>query len=584
MGGIGTFLRDAWMLARPYFAVSDERWLARGLLAAVIALALTNVGLSVLINFWRGAFYTALGDKDWDSFIALILFYSRNKNGFTFGFTLLAFIHVGVYIYQYYLMQMLEIRWRRWLTDRYLTEWMADRAYYKISLAGSHELGTDNPDQRISEDIRDFCETSLSLTLGLISRVVTLFSFLSILWGLSAAIQFWGIAVPGSLVWIALVYAVVGTICTHLTGRPLAALVFRQQRVEADFRYSLVRVRENVEGIALYRGEQEEQTNLLHRFTAIYGNFRAIMNRTFLLNLVTGTYGQAALIFPFVIVAPGYFAGRFAQGVIFQTIDAFGQVENALSWIVDRYNNLAIWRAVVERLATFHRSIEAARLVDANLIRSEATDNTLRVRGLDLNLPNGTKLLEGADLTITGGHSVVITGRSGSGKSTLFRALSGIWPFARGEIQMPKNVFFLPQRPYIPLGTLRHVITYPTDGTHHDRGELGQLLRDVGLPHLVDRLDRDDNWPQSLSGGELQRIAVARALLAKPDWIFMDEATASLDPESETEIYQLLKRLLPATTLVCIAHGPSVAAFHDGRVVFERSGSTPGVLTAGVLA
>ena len=584
MGGIGTFLRDAWMLARPYFAVSDERWLARGLLAAVIALALTNVGLSVLINFWRGAFYTALGDKDWDSFIALILFYSRNKNGFTFGFTLLAFIHVGVYIYQYYLMQMLEIRWRRWLTDKYLNEWMADRAYYKISLAGSHELGTDNPDQRISEDIRDFCETSLSLTLGLISRVVTLFSFLSILWGLSAAIQFWGLTVPGSLVWIALVYAVFGTICTHLTGRPLAALVFRQQRVEADFRYSLVRVRENVEGIALYRGEHEEKTNLLHRFTAIYGNYRAIMNRTFLLNLVTGTYGQAALIFPFVIVAPGYFAGRFAQGVIFQTIDAFGQVESALSWIVDRYNNLATWRAIVERLATFHRSVEAARVADANLIRSESADNTLRVRGLDLNLPNGTKLLEAADLTITGGHSVVITGRSGSGKSTLFRALSGIWPFARGEIQMPKNVFFLPQRPYIPLGTLRHVITYPTDGTHHDRGELGQLLRDVGLPHLVDRLDRDDNWPQSLSGGELQRIAVARALLAKPAWIFMDEATASLDPESETEIYQTLKRLLPETTLVCIAHGQSVAAFHDGRIVFERSGPTPGVLTAGVPA
>jgi putative ATP-binding cassette transporter len=584
MGGIGTFLKDAWLLARPYFVQSEERWLARGLLAAVIALALTNVGLSVLINFWRGAFYTALGDKDWDSFIALILFYSRNKNGFTFGFTLLAFIHVGVYIYQYYLMQMLEIRWRRWLTDKFLSDWMADHAYYKISLAGSHELGTDNPDQRITEDIRDFCETSLSLTLGLISRVVTLFSFLSILWGLSAAIQFWGVTVPGSLVWVALVYAAIGTICTHYTGRPLAALVFRQQRVEADFRYSLVRVRENVEGIALYRGEHEEKTNLLHRFTAIYGNFRAIMNRTFLLNLVTGTYGQAALIFPFVVVAPGYFAGRFPQGVIFQTIDAFGQVENALSWIVDRYNALASYRAIVERLATFHRSIEAARVVDANLIRTESTDDTLRVRGLDLTLPNGTKLLEHADLTISAGHSMVLTGRSGSGKSTLFRALSGIWPFARGEIQLPKNSFFLPQRPYIPLGTLRHVITYPIDGTHHERAELSQLLRDVGLPHLVDRLDRDDNWPQSLSGGELQRIAVARALLAKPSWIFMDEATASLDPESETEIYQVLKTHLPEATMVCIAHGPSVDDFHVGQIVFERSGTTPGVLTAGAPA
>jgi vitamin B12/bleomycin/antimicrobial peptide transport system ATP-binding/permease protein len=584
MGGIGTFLKDAWLLARPYFVESDERWLARGLLAAVIALALTNVGLSVLINFWRGAFYTALGEKDWDSFIALILFWCRNKSGFTFGFTLLAFIHVGVFIYEYYLMQMLEIRWRRWLTDKFLNDWMADRAYYKISLAGSHELGTDNPDQRITEDIRDYCQTSLTLTLGLISRVVTLFSFMSILWGLSAAIQFWGVSVPGSLVWVALVYAVIGTVCTHYTGRPLSALMFRQQRVEADFRYSLVRVRENVEGIALYRGEHEEKTNLLHRFTAIYGNFRAIMNRTFLLNLVTGTYGQAALIFPFVVVAPGYFAGKFAQGVIFQTIDAFGQVQSALSWIVDRYDTLASYRAIVERLATFHRSIETARAVDANLIHTESADNTLRVRGLDLSLPQGMKLLERADLTVAEGHSTVVTGRSGSGKSTLFRALSGIWPFARGEIQLPKNAIFLPQRPYIPLGTLRHVITYPIDGTHHDRAELAQLLRDVGLPHLVDRIDRDDNWPQSLSGGELQRIAVARALLAKPSWIFMDEATASLDVESETEIYQILRAHLPNATFVSIAHFASAVDFHDQRIVFERSGTMPGTLTAGATA
>jgi putative ATP-binding cassette transporter len=303
------------------------------------------------------------------------------------------------------------------------------------------------------------------------------------------------------------------------------------------------------------------------------------MNRSFWLNLVTGTYGQAALIFPFIFVAPGYFAGRFAQGVIFQTIDAFGQVQSALSWIVDRYQTIADYRAIGERLATFHRSIEAARVVDANLVRSESADDTLRVRDLDLTLPNGMKLLEHADLTVSRGHSMVITGRAGSGKSTLFRALSGIWPFARGEIQLPKNTFFLPQRPYIPLGTLRHVITYPVDGTHHDRAELAQLLRDVGLPHLVDRIDRDDNWPQSLSGGELQRIAIARALLAKPSWIFLDEATCSLDPDSEAEIYEVLKTHLPDATLVAIAHGPSVADFHDGRIVFERSGTTPGALT-----
>ena len=305
-------------------------------------------------------------------------------------------------------------------------------------------------------------ETTLTLTLGLISRVVTLFSFLSILWGLSAAIQFWGTSVPGSLVWIALVYAIIGTICTHYTGRPLAALVFRQQRVEADFRYSLVRVRENVEGIALYRGEHEETTNLLHRFIAIYGNFRAIMNRTWLLNMVTGTYGQAALIFPFVIVAPGYFAGRFPQGVIFQTIDAFGQVQSALSWIVDRYYTMATWRAIVERLATFHRAIEAAHVVDANLIRSESADGTLRVRDLDLALPQRHEFV-GACRSYHYRRSLGRHHRAvGFGQVDLVPCFVGhLAVCARGNPGAEEHAFFLPQRPYIPLGTLRHVITYP---------------------------------------------------------------------------------------------------------------------------
>ena len=581
METVGAFLKDAWRLARPYFVESEERWSARGLLAAVIALSLAMVGLSVLLNFWRGAFYTALGEKNLDGFISLLLFYYHDKTGFIFGFTLLASIHVVIAIYEVYLTQLLQIRWRRWLTDKFLNDWIADRAYYKISLTGSHELGTDNPDQRITEDIRDFCESTLTLTLGLISRVVTFFSFLTILWGLSAAIEFWGVSIPGSLVWLALIYAVTGTICTHFTGRPLAALFFRQQRVEADFRYALVRVRENVEGIALYRGEHEEKTNLLHRFAAVFGNFRAIINRTFLLNMVTGTYGQAALIFPIVIVGPGYFAGRYAQGVIFQTIEAFSQVERSLSWIVDRYETLSTWRAVVERLGTFHRSIEATRAVDANLVRTESGDDTLRLHDFDLSLPNGTKLLEHADLTLTHDHQVVITGRSGCGKSTLFRAISGIWPYARGQIEVPKNIFFLPQKPYIPLGTLRHVITYPNDATHFDRTVLSHVLQDVGLPHLVDRLDRDDNWPQSLSGGELQRVAIARAILARPSWIFLDEATASLDPESEMEVYQALKTHLPDATLVSIAHGRSIEDMYDRRIVFQRLGSTPGALIAG---
>lgn len=580
MNTVAGFLRDTWRLARPYFAESEERWSARGLLAVVIGLSLASVGLSVLLNFWRLEFYNAIQNKDWDGFVNLLLLYRYNDQGFTFGFTPLAMSHVVIAVFEVYLTQWLTIRWRRWLTDKFLNEWMADRAYYKISLAGGHELGTDNPDQRITEDIRDYCDTSLSLTLGLISRIVTLFSFFTILWGLSGAIAIFGFSIPGDLFWIALFYAIAGTICTHLTGRPLSALLFRQQRVEADFRYSLVRVRENVEGIALYRGEHQETTNLLHRFMAVIGNFRAIMHRTMLLNMVTVGYSQISVIIPLVAAAPRYFAGKVPLGVLFQAASAFGSMESALSWIVDRYETLASWRAVVDRLSGFHRAIEAARVVDTNLIRGESDDGALRLRGLDLALPDGTKLLEHADLTLRSGHSVVITGRTGSGKSTLFRALSGIWPFARGEVQVPKNIFFLPQRPYIPLGTLRYVITYPHAPDQYDRTALIQALRDVELSHLIDRLDRDDNWPQSLSGGEQQRVAVARALLAKPSWIFLDEATASLDLESEMEVYQTLKSRLPDTTLVSIAHRPSVAAFHEGRVMFQRKGSATGTLTA----
>jgi putative ATP-binding cassette transporter len=584
MGGVGLFLSDAWRLARPYFVESEERWSARGLLVAVISLSLASVGLSVLLNFWRLEFYNAIQNKDWDGFVSLLLLYRHNDKGLTFGFTPLAMSHVVIAVFEYYLTQWLTIRWRRWLTDKFLNEWLSDRAYYKISLLGSHELGTDNPDQRITEDVRDYCDTSLTLTLGLISRVVTLFSFLMILWSLSDAIVIFGVSIPGDLLWIALIYSVGGTVFTHLVGRPLAALMFRQQRVEADFRYSLVRVRENVEGIALYRGEAREKVDLLHRFMAVVGNFYAIMHRTMLLNMVAVSYGQVAVIIPLVAAAPRYFAGKVPLGVLFQAASAFGSVQGALSWIVDRYDALANWRAVVERLATFHRAIESARTVDANLIRTESDDGALHLRDFDLMLPDGTKLLEHADLTLTSGHSVVVTGRSGCGKSTLFRALSGIWPFARGEIAVPANMFFLPQKPYIPLGTLRYVVTYPHNPEQYDRSAIAAALRDAGLPNLVDRIDRDDNWPQSLSGGELQRVAVARALLAKPSWVFLDEATASLDPDSEMEVYRALQTHLPAATLVSIAHRPSVAGFHEARVVFQRIGTAPGTLITGAPA
>ncbi|HQT75940.1 MAG TPA: ABC transporter ATP-binding protein/permease [Rhodopila sp.] len=580
MRGLGPFLKDAWRLTRPYFVTSDERWSARGLLLAIIAMELTLVGLSVVLSFWRREFYNALQDKNWRSFLELLFLYRKTPSGWMPGFCEVAAVHIVLAVYSVYLNQLLQIRWRRWLTRQFLNEWLADRAYYRISLTVDRAaVGTDNPDQRVAEDLRDFCDQTLSLSLGLMSNLVSLFSFVGILWGLSGAVQAFGIPIPGYMVWVALAYAVVGTWLTHLVGRPLAILSFRQQRVEADFRYALVRIRENMESIALYRGEQEEYVTLRDRFAQVIANWRQIMTRTKLLNSLVVGYDQIAVIFPIVVAAPRYFAGTMQLGGLMQTVGSFGSVQGSMSWFVSAYAQLATWRAIVERLATFHRAIVHARAAASEgFAVAGAPDGSVRLQDVTMSLPDGTKLLDGADLTLTRGHSVVITGRSGTGKSTLFRVLAGIWPFGHGSVQIPEKAFFLPQRPYIPLGTLRHVITYPNPADAFSQEAVAQALTDAGLPQLIDRIDHDDNWPMRLSGGEQQRVALARALLAKPEWIFLDEATASLDPEAESELYETLKARLPETTLVSIAHRTSVAAFHDQKLVFERHPGAAGTL------
>ncbi len=572
MRGLGPFLKDAWRLALPYFR-SEERWSARGLLAAVIALNLASVGLSVLLNFWRADFYNALQAKDWDAFIELVLVYHRSAKGFTFGFTVLAFTHIAVAIYEIYLNQWLQIRWRHWLTTRFLDEWLADRAYYRISLTADRAgIGTDNPDQRIAEDLRDFAQSTLTLGLGLMTSVVSLFSFLTILWTLSGAIELWGVRIPGYLFWLSVLYAIIGTVFTHLVGRPLATIMFRQQRVEADFRFALVRLRENVEGIALYHGEAEENRTLLHRFASVVGNWRAIMTRTKLLNMVVVGQGQASAIFPLIIIAPRYFAGQVQLGQMLQTVAAFAQVLASLSWVVNAYSSLAQWRAIVERLATFHRAIVTAReAAQSGITVDQGTDDAMHLENLTIALPNDTVLLRDEALTLRRGTSTVISGPSGSGKSTLFRAMAGIWPFGRGQVRRPTgSCLFLPQRAYVPLGSLRHIVCYPDPPELHSRHDIQQALVDAGLPELADHLDDDENWAQRLSGGEQERLALARALLTKPDWLFLDEATASLDPAAEVHLYRTLKEHLPGTTVVSIAHRPSVATFHARHLVFER--------------
>ena len=579
MRGLGPFLRSAWRLSLPYFR-SEEKWSARGLLASIIALNLFSVFLSVVLNYWNREFYNALQNKNWDAFIDLLFFYRHTPSGLMPGFCGVAAVFIGVAVYRTYLNQWLQIRWRRWLTRQVLDEWLADRAYYRISLTTEGEaVGTDNPDQRIAEDLREFVGSTLSLGVGLLANIVSLASFIGILWGLSGSITLLGATIPGYMVWVAIIYAAIGTVLTHLVGRPLVALNFNQQRVEADFRYALVRLRENVEGVALYRGEAEERVNLRERFGHVIGNWWAIMRRTKLLNTLTSGYDQVAVIFPIIVAAPRYFSGQIQLGGLTQTAGAFGRVQDSLSWFVSAYTLLASWRATVERLTTFHKAIVTARAAAYQGLMSVESDvDRLTARDLTLALPGGTVLLQDGDFDFEPGRSVVVTGRSGTGKSTLFRALAGIWPFGSGRVDRPRRSLFLPQRPYIPLGTLRHVVCYPADPGSFEQAEIARALEDAGLSSFINKLDDDSNWPQRLSGGEQQRVAFARALLAKPDWIFLDEATASLDPEAEAQLYRVLKQRLPATTVVSIAHRPSVVAFHDERLQFRREEGRPGAL------
>jgi vitamin B12/bleomycin/antimicrobial peptide transport system ATP-binding/permease protein len=586
MLALRSFVRDAWHLSRPYFR-SEEKWSAWGLLLSIVALRLLLVGMTVILSFWNREFFNSLQDKDFSAFWELLFIYRRTPSGFMPGFCEIAAVYILVAVYFTWLSQWLQIRWRRWLTVRFLDEWLADRAYYRISLTTDRAaVGTDNPDQRIAEDIRDFVDNTLTLGISLLANIVTLVSFLGILWSLSGTITLFGVAIPGYMVWVALAYAIIGTWLTHLVGRPLASLRFRQQRVEADFRYSLVRVRENMEGIALYSGEEEEKGTLGHRFHSVIGNWWAIMQRTKMLNALTAGYEQVAVVFPFIVAAPRFFSGQIPLGGLTQTAGAFGRVQDALSWFISRYPDLAQWHSIVERLTTFHRAVVAARAAfGTGLVLSDAPDGAVHLSDITIELPSGGKLLADEDLVLQPGRSVVITGRSGAGKSTLFRVLAGIWPFGHGRVDRPiERCLFLPQRPYIPLGSLRHVVTYPNAPNKYSHEDIARALEDVGLSQFVPRLERDEHWAQQLSGGEQQRVALARALLMKPDWLFLDEATASLDPEAEAELYRILRSRLPGTTLVSIAHRPSVAAFHDSQLVLRRQEGRSGELVQSELA
>ena len=571
MKGLISTLGTIWRLAAPYFRAED-RWAGRLLLGAVVSIELSLVAIQVILNQWYNRFYNTLQDRNFNAFVSAILF-----------FCVLAAIYTVLQVYQNYLNQWLQIRWRRWMTQTYLRQWLNTANHYRMQLLGD---AADNPDQRIAEDIKMFIDSGagygiLPIGLSLLNAIVTLGSFVVILWNLSEAapLALFGVTVHGYLVFAALVYAIIGTSITHLIGWPLITLNFRQQRFEADFRFNLVRTRENSEQIASLHGEAAERERHLSRFGLLADNWIGIMKRTKKLTFFTASYSQASIIFPYVMVSPAYFSGKMQLGGLMQTASAFNSVQNALSYFVTAYRAIAEYQAVVTRLSGFERAIDAGR--DAALtppvieVVPREGANAVAIDHLAVRLPDGTPLVDADHIAFNGGERVLVTGPSGAGKSTLFRAIAGIWPFGSGRVTVPMDakVMLVPQRPYFPVATLADAITYPAKAGSFDDAHLTEVLTAVGLAALLPRLHEEAHWNRMLSGGEQQRLAIARVLLYMPDYLFLDEATAALDEAAEAMLYRLLQERLPAVTIISIGHRSTLGAFHRRRVGFIREAS-----------
>ena len=551
-----------WRLTSAYFN-SEERWSARGLLALCVLLNLATVVCAVQYNHWYQLFFNALERRSQQDFWYQLM-----------RFGVIALLNVAAVGYRIYFTQILELRWRQWLTHWYLTIWLRDRTYYWLEVTP----GTDNPDQRIADDLRQYIDGALGLSLGFLNAAVSLVSFVIILWSISGSLNFtvgrYEFAISGYMVWAALLYATIGSVLTHRIGQPMVRLNVDQQRHEADFRFALQRLRENAEGVALYGGEASEKISLTRRFAQVLGNFRALVGAQKRLNWLTSGYGQLAAVFPFLVASPRFFAHALTLGGLMQITDSFERVRVSLSWFIENYAGIASWRASVQRLLSFDEAIDAVRanqLVNAGIRLKDSSVSEIQLQDFGLALPNGRVIFGGVDFALKQGDRIMLTGPSGSGKSTLFRAIAGIWAFGRGSVCRPAQaqILFLPQKPYLPIASLREAVAYPSEGTAFADSAIMNALQLCRLPELEQRLDEVQHWAQQLSPGEQQRLAFARALLHKPDWLFLDEATSALDEDAEREMYRLIHEYLPNTAVMSIAHRLAVLRYHDRHLDFQ---------------
>lgn len=548
------FFRDVWYLTKSYWQ-SEEKKKAFFLLGCIIALTLGVVYMLVLLNQWNNSFYSALQNYDAKKIFDELIHFSW-----------LAAIYILLAVYSYYLQQTLILNWRRWLTTRFIDIWLQNKTYYNLQMFGKD---TDNPDQRISEDVRQFVEMTLSFGIGILKSFCTFASFVVILYNLSGSLSFtfmgktW--TINGYMLWASLLYSVIGTYITHIVGRKLVKINFIQQKYEADFRFSMIRLRESAESVAFYRGEAQEGSVFKQRFKMLLDNFWKLVNKQKQLVFLNSGYSQIAIIFPFVVAMNRYLTKEVTLGGLMQVASAFGRVQDSLSYFVDMYSSIAQWQAVVMRLTCFgHHMHDVYQQAERFHVERFAAADVVEVNNMQINLPDGKPLLENISFTLHPGHNVLIKGVSGSGKSTLLRAISGIWPFVDGKIFLPERdkLMFIPQRSYLPLGTLRAALNYPGNKPIDDT-ELIYLMDLCQIGYLKDKLDLEADWSHVLSVGEQQRLAFVRAHIQQPQWLFLDEATSALDEDTEANMYSLLQERLQQTTVVSVGHRSTLNKYHE---------------------
>lgn len=546
-----------WQLIKLYWQ-SENKFFAYSMTVVILSLTIALVGLSVIFTYWYNFFYNSLQ--------AYNLKDTMNAIWYFIG---LAVISVLIQVYRYYLTQLFAIRWRRWLTDQLLVRWLAHRSYYYLE---TFDNRTDNPDQRVQEDVNDLVNTTINLVVGLVSALTTFPAFIVMLWGLSGVLRIpmgsWGILIiPGYLVWISLLYNIIGTLFTFWLGKPLIVLNFEQQRREASFRYGAIDLRNHAEHVALYRAEDHQRTILDRLFHRVLNNQYAIILRQKKLLWFTASFDQTAVLLPLLAALPNYFNKVFLLGGLMQTLKAFGSVQDSLSYLISSYTTIAQWRAIARRLTTFINHLDEIenKTQKADHLKVDVSkDDAITVKNITVSKPDGEVLLKNINQTFLPKKYYLLKGPSGIGKSTFVRAIAGIWPFVSGKVAMPiiNNMMFVPQKPYMPLGSLKEALLFPNKTMGKDV-DLADILTLCHLEHLIPRLNEVAAWTDQLSPGEQQRIALARILIQKPAWIFLDESTSMLDLKNEKYFYKIVKEKLPYATIISVGHRPSLEEYHD---------------------